>query len=115
MPPKDADRIADFIILGPDGMRVQFNGFNEIEELTLTSDSVEISAPFDLPDFQVSFDLERIVSKEIFYIITHGRYPSNNWLKLHGLPLKQKVAKRRRRGITKCGTSRKTRQAVRCR
>jgi len=92
MPPKDLN-IADTIILTPDGIRIRYG---EIKELTIDEDKIiaESSFPFN-DEANLEFSMTREIPADWIYFLEHGKLPTNNWRKMHRLPLRRKIRKRR--------------------
>ena len=84
MPPKDADKNRSIFIIGPDGIKVRFDG---IKELTISEGEIGIEAPFFIGSMEFGTTPVEIPAG-LLYLLNH--IPSNNWRKMHGIPMIRK-------------------------
>lgn len=97
MPPKDSQGQSELYILTPNGERIRFGKIQETQ--MLNDDECDITGndtifnPMQTATFEVSWS----PTTEMIYLIIHGRFPSNNWRRMHGLPVKRKIRKRNSR------------------
>ena len=97
MPPKDSQGQSELYILTPNGEQISFGKIQEAQifndnEWDITGNDTVFN-PMQTATFEVSLS----PTTEMIYLIIHGRFPSNNWRRMHGLPVKRKIRKRNSR------------------
>lgn len=98
MPPKKSNELPEMYIVYPDDTRVKIGKIQEIDissdinesEFNTTGDYIINNYPMHTATFEVTWN----PTADTFYLLIHGRYPSNNWRKMHGLPLKRRRAQK---------------------
>ena len=99
MPVKDSDSISKLYFMTQDGTKYEFSGIQsvDIDDGFFNDDHDKPPSKFLFGRNEASFTATFTVNVLLLYFITHGRYPFNNWRRMHGLPLERKVKRRRKR------------------
>ena len=99
MPPKKSNELPEMYIVYPDDTRVKIGKIQATDiisdidyeyDFELAGDSI-INYPMRTATFEVAWN----PTAADIYLLIHGRFPSNNWRKMHGLPLKRRRAQKR--------------------
>ena len=90
MPPKDRT-LPEMYILNPDGTRIiigQVQASNIFPDLC---DDYDITENYVItPEKIATFTVKWNSTLDTVYLLIHGRFPYNNWRKMHGFPLRRK-------------------------
>ena len=86
MPPKELWDLPEIYVLVPDGTKIKLG---EVKSFSVTSDDYYLddlwnTNPITLDPQEFEFTVKYRPSTESLYFITHGKLPSNNWLRMHG-------------------------------
>lgn len=102
MPVKDSDSVSKLYFMTPDGTQHEFSGIQSVDivDEEFNDDHDGPASKFLFSSNEASFTATFTVNVLLLYFITHGRYPSNNWRRMHGLPLKRKMERRRKNANT---------------
>lgn len=101
MPPKDYDPLSrGTLFFSSDGGETYAPVGKVQEEGLIIDDLVPekgVELPFVRPDEEMviscKFDIRQ--NPSVFMLLWKGKWPSNNWLKMHGYPMRRKKGKRR--------------------
>ena len=85
MPPKESQKLSEIYVLEPDGTKIKLG---DVRNFSIISDDSYLEDPWDpnpitMAPQEFEFTANRL-STELLYFITHGKLPSNNWLRMHG-------------------------------
>lgn len=85
MPPKESQKLSEIYVLEPDGTKIKLG---EVKDFTV-SDEFYFEDPWDPNPItsepqEFEFTVRYRPSTESLYFITHGKLPSNNWLRMYG-------------------------------
>ena len=98
MPPKELWNLPEIYVLEPDGTKIKLG---EVKDFTVIDDSYFEdpwkSNPVTMASQEFAFTVKYRPSTELLYFITHGELPSNNWRKMHGVPMKRRTNARAKR------------------
>lgn len=96
MPPKDPVK-ADgrLYFLGSDG---QFKPIGNVTDadLSITCDKPYMHMPFSNDPIEFEMKLEKPIGRRMMVFLLTGKWLSNNWLKMHGLPMERRIRTRKR-------------------
>ena len=100
MPPKDITAFAqsELCLLQPDGKYIKIGKIQQTNIVTDPTPDFDLDGdqllyhPMNTATFEVSWN----PTTEMIYVLIHGKMPSNNWRKLHGLGVKRKSDRRKR-------------------
>ena len=96
MPPKDHDPSGKgALFFSADGKT--YEPFGKVEDAELILDDLVpekgVKLPFVKPDEEISlsfkFDIRQ--NPSLFMLLWTGKWPSNNWLKMHGFPMRRRM------------------------
>ena len=81
----------------PDGKRVKIGNIQSAEissdyEYNIWDDYRSFASPVT-----ATFEVTWNPNAETIYVLIHGKLPSNNWRKMHGLGTRRKCSRRRKR------------------
>ena len=97
MPPKELQKLPELYVLEPDGTKIKLG---EVKDFTVISDDSYLEDPWKpnlvpMNPQEFEFTVKHRPSAESLYFITHGKLPSNNWLRMHGEGPRRKCRKKR--------------------
>ena len=98
MPPKKSNELPEMYIVYPDETRIKIGKIQDIDissdinefEFNTTDDYIINNYQMNTATFEVTWN----PTADTVYLLIHGRLPSNNWRKMHGLPLKRRRAQK---------------------
>ena len=97
MPIKDSDSISKLYFMTQDGTKHEFSGIQSVDIVDDDFDNRDsYASKFLFSDKEMACSASFNVNVIMLYLLTHGRYPSNNWRRMHGLRPKRKVKRRRK-------------------
>ena len=90
MPPKERT-LPEMYVIQPDGKRIKIGdiqavNFSNDDDYDYCNPEGRLIVPSKLATFTVTWN----PTTDMIYLLIHGRLPSNNWLKMHGFPLRRK-------------------------
>lgn len=97
MPPKDYDPSSRGpLFVSVDGGKT-YEPVGKVEDAELILDDLVpekgVELPFVKPDEEISlsfkFDIRQ--NPSLFMLLWTGKWPSNNWLKMHGYPMRRRM------------------------
>ena len=100
MPVKDSDSISKLYFITPDGTEHEFSGIQsvDIDNGVFNDDHDGPASKFLFSSNEITFTATCTVNKLALYLyfIKYGRYPFNNWRRMHGLRPKRNAKRRRK-------------------
>ena len=99
MPPKELQKLPEIYVLEPDGTKIKLG---EVKDFSVTYDDYYSDDPWDpnpvtMTSQEYEFTIKYRPGTELLHFITHGRLPTNNWRKMHGVPMKRRINARTKR------------------
>lgn len=92
MPPRNAQNLPELHIMTPNGEIVKLGKIQTAELLNDYCDYDVYDDPGIFTPMQTAtFEVRWNPTTEMIYLLIHGRFPSNNWRRAHGLPVKRKI------------------------
>lgn len=87
------DTMPEFYMTQPNGTKVVFGEVKGIKIITEPDpDYYDIHHPLVVNQSEeIELTVKWIPSTKALYFLTHGRLPSNNWLKMHGQKPERKI------------------------
>ena len=99
MPPKDYDPLSKgTLFFSADGGET-YKPFAKVNDAELILDDLVpekvVELPFVKPDEEISLSFKFDIRQEpsVFMLLWTGNWPSNNWLKMHGFPMRRRKTK----------------------
>lgn len=89
MPPKDTQPRQVYFI-GSDGKCGPLRMVTEIEFPEETSQKPYMHMPFSNEPMEFEIELDKPISRRMMIFLLTGKWYSNNWLRMHGLPMERK-------------------------
>lgn len=83
MPPKESKKLPEFYVLFPDGKRMTLGEVEGIKTISDREDFYE-SQCYTVPAQEYEFTCRWNSDLRTLYFILHGKFPTNNWLRMHG-------------------------------
>jgi hypothetical protein len=82
MPPRITEKYPEFYALLPDGKKIMLG---EIEGIKTIYDREDFYEPlFYTPTQEYEFTCRWNPNARMLYFLLHGKFPTNNWLRMHG-------------------------------
>ena len=98
MPPKDMQTFEPLMFSTDGGKTLKPLG--KLTETNVFTDDLVPDAKTDLPyiktDEEMSFSCKFSMDRSAMIFLATGKWPSNNWLKMHGIPMRRRYGNRRR-------------------
>ena len=102
MPPKENQEYK-MLIKTQDGKELPFNGTLIMDDLVPTDSDIDLSRVMRLRDMKfgsfgntLRFSCKFVMDNKRIIFLTTGKWPSNNWMKMHGLPMSRRQNKKER-------------------
>ena len=95
MPTKNSS-IDTLYVMDSDGNCTEFKGLKSVTVIDDVPDPFDydypdsFSGPEVNPTISVTFEVRWNPTVDGMYLLIHGHFPSNNWKKMHGYPMKRK-------------------------
>lgn len=96
MPSKESQKLPEIYVLEPDGTKIKLG---EVKDCSVI-DEFYFEDPWDPNPItrepqELEFTVKFRPSTETLYFITHGKLPTNNWLRMHGEGPRRRYRKKR--------------------
>ena len=92
MPPKDLQIFPEIFVFHPDGRKIPIR---TLEPLPDFSCDVDEDPVVERLAQELFFETACNLTQDTIYYLKHGKFPSNNWRKMHGYPLRRKTGRRK--------------------
>ena len=96
MPTKTTEEHPTMYIMNPDGTSTRIGEISQVEFTSDSSDDFETSRIVQEMN-EYTFTVTWSPTAKTVYLLIHGRFPSNNWLRMHGYGAERRRAKGRKR------------------
>ena len=92
MPPKDLQEFPEIFAFHPDGEKIKIGNISDLSADFSDYEEEFSSVPLMQTD---AFEVTWTPPTDVMHLLIYGRFPSNNWRKMHGQPLRRKGRRRR--------------------
>ena len=99
MPPKDIHEMPEMYVQTPDGKRLKVGRIQQAQCFSDDYSDFDITDNLTMirPSKMATFEIIWNPNVETIYVLIHGRLPSNNWRKMHGMGTRRKSSKKKSR------------------
>lgn len=84
MPPIDSQKHPELYVVDPNGTKMMIGEIKNFQIISDCDDFAWDSQILTAPTQEYTFTVKWYPSVRSMYFILHGRFPANNWLRMHG-------------------------------